>query len=295
MLSVHGNSVPCVVLLPAKVGDIDQLVAVRAILGDERISVPPWKFLCGTLCRERDGVRIAGDVGAASFVYRNGKAGVIARRAEIHRKLNYRIDHQRQRSVVFRQRKTDMSVRLQTVRACYLHARALHILVDVRPVLPHVADEQIAIRRKLRVRALIGDIDQTRICARSHHHVVFQFLAAAVIDDVDAGIHLRVANLSELRHAGPPVRWAVASEIVADRRNAIHALCLITFRRAMELHPDRRVAFRTQHGAAGGEKHGMARRTRDEFHSGIHLSAIRLEVNRKVPDVFDRCRQYGIH
>lgn len=239
------------------------------------------------------------DVGVAIGVGGNRAAAaeddarfVGVRPAEIGGVDNDRIDDERLRHVVRRDVEADLSPAIQDVAAVDELPLALARpgLVDRRPaeanhlVSTHPHDEvAVAVDDEV-FGPLQRHAHRVRVGARRDDEVEFQFAPIAVIDRVDAGIHVLDPNPGVAGHIGMPLGGIVADEIVARTRQPIRRRNGGIWTRPHELHTDgraRAIPFERQNRRGGRQEEAVPSPARDESHSRVRLPVVCLEAERK--------------
>ncbi|TMQ01936.1 MAG: hypothetical protein E6L09_01110 [Verrucomicrobia bacterium] len=78
---------------------------------------------------------------------------------------------------------------------------------------------QIAVRIDLDfVRSLESHRDFFGICARRDDEIILELTLVAVVDQVNAGINIRVTDLGESRHLPPPLSGIITQKVVHPGR-----------------------------------------------------------------------------
>ncbi len=137
------------------------------------------------------------------------------------------------------------------------------------------------------VRALETEHDLVRIRSGRENEVVLELALIAVVDEIDSGIDVLVADFAVGRHVPSPLRRIAADEVVRLAGELVDAACEGLARGAHEAHTQRdafciRGGLREhQHGFVRSQIEAVARTAREETHILVRLAAIRLELQRQ--------------
>ena len=246
-------------------------------------------------CDEEPVVRSDGD--------RVAVVGLVA--AEVRRERDDGVDDERTCPVVLIHVDTDGAGAPSRVPAADDHLRAADVLVDRRPPLMERAcsglDDEVALRTDAdRGGAPEVQPDVAGVSVGRDDEVVFDLSVAAVEDDVDSGIDVRVPRGAEQRDVRTPLRFVGANEVMSLARQRQLAGRRSVAPAAGETHPNgcgprglraRTVPARSVFGPARLERHedfarAEAQRvvpgTRDVRDAGVELPAVLLEGDRNI-------------
>ena len=167
---------------------------------------------------------------------------------------------------------------------------AADLLIRHRLVLPHLpgfgSHQQFSASTQPQpLRPADAPADGSGIGSRSHFEVIFQLAPAAVIDHVNAAIHVAADHSRVIAHAGLPPGRVVADEVVTAARQlgfARHDRRAVGVDQPHANGGARLATLQAEHGLVGGEPEGVAGAARRELDAGVELPLVALEAQGKV-------------
>src|SRR6202023_2466203 len=111
------------------------------------------------------------------------------------------------------------------------------VLENFGTALLQAGNKQIAVRVDLN-RLVVGELDLVRVGAGLQNKIVLDVVAARVIQQVDAGVDVFVADAAIMRDAGVPVLLVSADEIAADTASRLFEFHRGAFVCAEHIHAD---------------------------------------------------------
>ena len=239
----------------------------------------------------------ADDVSVARFIHGHAPALISAAAAEVGRINEHWIDGQRLADIVSADREADLAVALEDELPADIVANAIDRLVEYRRLFDQLAagglEDQVTLAVELRAEgSLERHRDDAGIGPRRDHEIVFELAVVAVIDQIDALIHIPIRHFAVIGNIGVPLRGVVADQVIALIRQQIHPRHGRRGIGAGELHlhgvlrRGRRLAGRRLlqgQGAAGRrQEQRIAGAMRQVIDGGIGLSLVHLETQRRL-------------
>src|SRR6266705_3473699 len=109
------------------------------------------------------------------------------------------------------------------------------ILIHLGSPLPQPRDRQIAVLIHAN-RLVVCHANQIGIGARPQDEIVLNVPPAVVIDQVDSGVNILVADPRVVRYARMPILLSPPDEVAADTARPLVELCLRFRTRTVHLH-----------------------------------------------------------
>src|SRR5262249_32259313 len=161
-------------------------------------------------------------VRAAREVHGQGGLQLVTAAPEIRGIRKYGIDDQRPIQFVLSDLEANLTVRVDDVVARDFATNAVPLLIDRWLELPYFfrpdTQHEIPVRAANVVRAGKRHANRSRVRSGRGDEVVFETSLTAVIDEVDAVVHVRVPDARVRRYVSSPLPWVVAEEVVAPAR-----------------------------------------------------------------------------